>query len=183
MNRRIFAITLLAAIPSLAIAQAQSRPLAPVPQKSPTRTPRPAAQPAPTLTPVVIDSMAEDDYHSRIVDDLNIIVDALDEVANRALGAIKAPAKANTKRWLDDYVAQALTVSNTVTGLFIIDPPIGKAMLHVYVLRYGNAARETVEKFNDAATNTSADLLIKAQSSDSYATGELRKVLGLLRQS
>lgn len=179
MNRRQFSLATLALIPSLYSAAAQPKPPAPAAQKAPTRTPRPQ----PTLTPVVIDAMSESDYRSHLSDDLSAIMDAIDAVATMAMEAIKAPAKANTKRWVDDYVAQALTASNTATSLFIIDPPENLAMAHVYILRYGNAVHEAVDKFNDAVTNTDASVLLKAQSSKDYALGELRKALGLLRQS
>lgn len=173
MNRRQFALATLALIPSLYSASAQTKP--------PTRTPRATPQPEPTDTPIAIEAMEESDYRTRIVTDIKTMIDAMTEVEKKAIEALKAPARV-TSAWVNAYVKQALTVTNTGTGLFAIDPPASVALGHVYVLRYANAMRESVEKYNKGIEETDTDAILAAQRSATFASGEFNKAISLLKR-
>lgn len=175
MNRRGFVFATLALIPSLYSAQAQTKP--------PTRTPRAIPRPSPTATeePVEINSLSEFDYRMKLADVLPTIINASVQVESGAIEGVKYPAKAKQKKWVDDFVAQAITATNSATEMFMIDPPDGLALAHVYLLRYCRSLADAVDAFAKAIDAQDIDAVIKAQGTAVFAQKELRKALFLLK--
>ena len=175
MKRRVFVAALAVMAPSAILAHAQTTP--------PTRTPRTVIRPKPTETPepIVIDSLSETDYRVRLAEVLPVVIDAFAKVQSGAYEGVKYPARARQKKWVDDYVAQAVTATNGATEIYTIDPPELLALAHVYLLRYCRSLADAVDAFAVAVDAQNIDGVTKAFGTCSFAQKELNKALYLLR--
>ena len=175
MNRRTFALASLALIPTLTTAYAQTKP--------PTRTPRATPRPNPTATeePIEITTLSETEYRMKLADLIPTIINASRAVESGALDGIKYPSKLKQKKWIDDYVAQAITATNGATEMFTIDPPETLALGHVYMLRYSRSLADALDAFTKALDAQDIDAMIKAQGTREFAQEELSKALYLLK--